>query len=49
MYLRIYLMILFFSVQSEKVAAHRYSSPEQSNGAVVTHALSYAARFPIPS
>lgn len=35
--------------QSEEIVAHRYSSSEQSNGAVVSHALSHAARFPVPS
>lgn len=39
---------LFFCLQSPATAAHWHPSAEQSNGAVVTHALPHATCFPVP-
>jgi len=36
------------SMQSKAIVAHRYPSPEQSNGALVPYALPHASRFPVP-
>ncbi len=45
----LFFLSILSSMQPEAIVTHRYPSPEQSNGAVVSYALPHAARFPVTS